>query len=30
MCAQTAKAMIWHDKEWPKDGKIRQPADGEA
>ena len=30
MCPQTAEAMIWHDKERPKDGKIRHPADGEA
>jgi len=30
MCAQTAETMIWHDKERPKDGRIRHPADGEA
>ena len=30
MCAQTAESMIWHDKERPKDGNIRHPADGEA
>ena len=30
MCAQTAESMVWHDKERPKDGKIRHPADGQA
>ena len=30
MCAQTAESMVWHDKERPKDGKIRHPMDGQA
>nr|XP_043611981.1 uncharacterized protein LOC122583665 [Erigeron canadensis] len=30
MCSETAKYMTWHDKERPKDGNLRHPADGQS
>ena len=29
-CAQTGESMIWHDKERPKDGKLRHLVVGHA
>ncbi|GKA90677.1 hypothetical protein Tco_0812547 [Tanacetum coccineum] len=30
MCSETAKHMTWHEKERPKDGNLRHPADGQS
>nr|GEV82066.1 hypothetical protein [Tanacetum cinerariifolium] len=30
MCSETAKHMTWYEKERPKDGNLRHPADGQS